>query len=110
MQKQYESEFAIYKKVLTQERNSKEKIYSLHEPQVACIAKGKAHNAYEFGTKVAVVSGLKTGVITSMNNPEAELSGYRATQNLNSTDFYETSCNYFLFHLGFEYISKLPFH
>ena len=66
LQKQYESEFAIYKKVLTQERNSKEKIYSLHEPQVACIAKGKAHKAYEFGTKVAVVGGLKTGVITSI--------------------------------------------
>ena len=66
LQKQYESEFVIYKKALTQERNSKDKIYSLHEPQVACIAKGKAHKAYEFGTKVAVVRGRKTGVITSI--------------------------------------------
>ena len=66
LQKRYESEFIVYIKALTQERNSKDKIYSLHEPQVACIAKGKAHKAYEFGTKVAVVRGRKTGVITSI--------------------------------------------
>ena len=62
----YKNEFINYNKVLTQERNSKEKIYSLHEPQTACIAKGKAHKAYEFGTKVAVVRGRKTGIITSI--------------------------------------------
>ena len=62
----YYNEFVNYNKVLTQERNSKEKIYSLHEPQTACIAKGKAHKAYEFGTKVAVVRGRKTGIITSV--------------------------------------------
>ena len=66
IQKQYETQFCNYKKVLTQERNSKEKIYSLHEPQTACIAKGKAHKAYEFGTKVCVVRGRQTGVISSV--------------------------------------------
>jgi len=64
--KQYETEFSNYKKALTQQRNSKDKIYSLHEPQTACIAKGKAHKAYEFGTKVAVTRGRKTGIITSI--------------------------------------------
>jgi IS5 family transposase len=38
----------------------------LHEPQTACIAKGKAHKAYEFGTKVSVTRGRKTGIITSI--------------------------------------------
>lgn len=66
LQKQYESEFSNYKKALTQERNSKDKIYSLHEPQTACIAKGKAHKAYEFGTKVCVVRGRQTGVISAV--------------------------------------------
>ncbi len=66
LQKEYETEFSNYKKVLSQEKNSKDKIYSLHEPQTACIAKGKAHKAYEFGTKVAVVRGRKTGIITSI--------------------------------------------
>jgi transposase, IS5 family len=64
--KRYETEFSNYNKALTQEKNSKDKIYSLHEPQTACIAKGKAHKAYEFGTKVAVTRGRKTGVITSI--------------------------------------------
>jgi IS5 family transposase len=66
LQKQYETELNNYKKVLTQARNSKDKIYSLHEPQTACIAKGKAHKAYEFGTKVAITRGRQTGIITSI--------------------------------------------
>ncbi len=70
LQKQYETEFSNYKKALTQERNSKEKIYSLHEPQTACIAKWKAHKAYEFGTKVCVVRGRQTGVITAIKRVE----------------------------------------
>ena len=64
--KKYETEFSNYKKALSQERNSRDKIYSLHEPQTACIAKGKAHKAYEFGTKVAVTRGRNTGIVTSM--------------------------------------------
>lgn len=64
--KRYETEFSNYNKALTQEKNSKDKIYSFNEPQTACIAKGKAHKAYEFGTKVAVTRGRKTGIITSI--------------------------------------------
>ncbi len=56
--KQYESEFSNYNKVLTQEKNSKNKIFSLHEPQTACIAKGKAHKAYEFGTTAKHITEL----------------------------------------------------
>lgn len=62
----YKLEFEKYQKVLNQERTTKDKIYSLHEPQTSCIAKGKSGKAYEFGTKVAVVRGRKTGVITSI--------------------------------------------
>jgi IS5 family transposase len=36
--------------------SNSEKIYSPHEPQVECIAKGKAHKKYEFGNKVSFVS------------------------------------------------------
>lgn len=63
---QHQSELDKYKQVLVQKKNSKDKIYSLHEPQTACIGKGKAHKAYEFGTKVSVTRGRKTGVITSI--------------------------------------------
>jgi IS5 family transposase len=55
-----------YRKVLSQERNTKDKIYSLHEPQSTCIAKGKAYKAYEFRTKVAVVRVRDTGIIASI--------------------------------------------
>jgi len=45
--------------LLEQKRNSKNKIYSIHEPQVECIAKGKAHQRYEFGCKVGFVTSAK---------------------------------------------------
>lgn len=32
------------------------KLYSLHEPEVQCISKGKAHKRYEFGQKVSIAS------------------------------------------------------
>jgi IS5 family transposase len=41
-------------RLLTHERTSKNKLYSLHAPEVVCITKGKAHRPYEFGSKVAV--------------------------------------------------------
>ena len=39
----------------TAERQQK-KLYSLHEPEVMCISKGKAHKRYEFGQKVSVAT------------------------------------------------------
>jgi IS5 family transposase len=44
------------KRVQSQRRSDKNKIYSLHEPDVQCISKGKAHKRYEFGCKVAVAT------------------------------------------------------
>lgn len=49
-----ESELALCRQVINQERQDKNKIYSLHEPQVYCIAKGKEHKKYEFGAKAAI--------------------------------------------------------
>lgn len=46
---------ALFKKVLEQTRHSKNKIYSLHEPHVYCIAKGKAAKKYEYGCKGSIV-------------------------------------------------------
>ena len=59
----YNSELELYKKVLAQEKNSKHKIYSLHEPDVYCMSKGKAHKKYEYGCKASVVLTQKTGII-----------------------------------------------
>lgn len=52
-------QLALAKQLLIQERDSKNKIYSIHEPHVQCIAKGKAHQRYEFGCKVGFVATTK---------------------------------------------------
>lgn len=63
LQTKYDTALSMYEEVLRQTRKTKDKIYSLHEPQTACIAKGKAHKQYEFGSKVTIVRGSKTGVL-----------------------------------------------
>lgn len=55
----------LAKKLLVQERNSKDKVYSLHEPHVYCISKGKARCPYEFGSKVSLVVTHKQGFALS---------------------------------------------
>jgi IS5 family transposase len=42
-----------------QPRQRGHKIYSLHAPEVECIAKGKAHRPYEFVVTVSVATPLK---------------------------------------------------
>lgn len=49
--------------VLTQRRDDSNKIYSLHEPEVLCIAKGKEHKPYEFGNKSSFAYTRKSGII-----------------------------------------------
>ena len=57
-------------KVLSQTRHSKDKIYSLHEPDVACIAKGKSHKPYEFGSKISFSTLPKSNVIVDVSHFE----------------------------------------
>jgi IS5 family transposase len=53
-------------KVLLQEPDDKNKIYSVHEPHVECISKGKAHKKYEFGCKASIVVTHKEGLALSV--------------------------------------------
>jgi IS5 family transposase len=61
------------KRLLMQQRHDKNKLYSLHAPEVECIAKGKAHKKFEFGCKVSVATTSKdnwiVGVEALHNNP-----------------------------------------
>jgi transposase, IS5 family len=59
----HEPSLALFKKVLAQKKADKQKIYSLHEPHVQCIGKGKAAKKYEFGNKVSVMTTKNSGVI-----------------------------------------------
>jgi len=52
---------SISKRIYSQERKDKNKIYSVHAPEVECISKGKAHKRYEFGCKVAVAATSRGG-------------------------------------------------
>lgn len=56
-----------------QKKNSKDKVYAIHAPEVACIAKGKAINPYEFGAKVSIAVTAKdswvVGAKTFKGNP-----------------------------------------
>jgi len=74
----YTQELEIFNQVITQMRHDKDKIYSLHEPGVACIAKGKAHKKFEFGSKVSfgVVpeANIIVGVQTFLGNPNDSIT------------------------------------
>lgn len=59
----YLNQIEVYKKVLLQNKSDSNKIYSLHEPHVCCISKGKEHKKYEFGNKVSILKTKSTGVI-----------------------------------------------
>jgi IS5 family transposase len=56
--------------VLNQQPKDHDKIYSLHEPDVYCIAKGKDHKPYEYGNKVSIASTAKTNIIVGVANHE----------------------------------------
>ncbi len=57
----YQKELNLYHKAVNQEKQDKDKIYSLHKPFTKCIAKGKPHKQYEFGNKVGLVTTGKNG-------------------------------------------------
>jgi IS5 family transposase len=61
--KSYQSKFDFYLKVLSQKRNDKNKVYSLHEVDAYAINKGKDHKGYEFGTKASIAITKESGII-----------------------------------------------
>lgn len=59
---------ALAERIYTQQRHDKNKVYSVHAPEVECIAKGKVHKKYEFGCKVGVVSTSKNNWIVGVQD------------------------------------------
>ncbi len=61
------------KRIHHQKRHQSGKLYSVHAPEVECIAKGKVHKPYEFGCKVVVVttnqSNWIVGIEAKHGNP-----------------------------------------
>jgi IS5 family transposase len=57
----YKEDIELYQRAVNQQKNDKDKIYSLHKHFTKCIAKGKPHKPYEFGNKVGLITGGKKG-------------------------------------------------
>ena len=64
----YSADLSLYQRVLSQKRGDSNKIYSLHEPDVKCYAKGKEHKKFEFGSKVSIAVCQNTGIILGALN------------------------------------------
>lgn len=65
--KRYSEEFYLFMRVLLQKRTSRNKIYSLCEPHIYAMAKGKDHKSYEYGTKASIVSTYTNGIIVGVS-------------------------------------------
>jgi len=51
----------VSRRIFSQKRNDKNKVYSVHESSVECMSKGKAHKRFEFGCKVSVAATSRGG-------------------------------------------------
>jgi len=59
----HQESLALYERMLQQKRHDKNKIYSLHEPHIYCMSKGKDHKKYEFGTKASITKTKDSNII-----------------------------------------------
>ncbi len=84
----YKELFIILNKILSQQKGDKNKIYSIHEPEVNCIAKGKEAKKFEFGNKTGIVltktSKIVVGAIAFQNNP---YDGHTLEEHLKQTEY-----------------------
>lgn len=69
----YETELKLFTQVLAQKKGDQNKIYSLHEPKVYCMSKGKAHKRFEFGSKVSIALTKKSGIVVGAYNFEENI-------------------------------------
>lgn len=82
----YQNSLDLFKKVLAQRKKDNGKIYSLHEPEVQCISKGKEHKKYEFGNKVSIVYTQRTGVIVGAKSFRNEYDGHTLEASLQQVE------------------------
>ena len=66
----------LFERVRNQKRSDKNEIYSLHEPDILCIPRGKAHKQYAFGRKASVAVTETAGIIGAMSFNESVYDGH----------------------------------
>ncbi len=77
----YDKLLGLFETVLFQRRNSRKKIYSIHEPEVQCISKEKEHKKYEFGNKISIIRSA-TGIILGAMSFRNEYDGHTIVSSL----------------------------
>jgi len=63
----FEDLLLLCERLHAQKKTDRKKLYSLHEPDVMCISKGKAHKRYEFGQKVSVSTSNRDNWIVGVD-------------------------------------------
>jgi IS5 family transposase len=58
---------SVARRIFAQQRTDHGKVYSVHAPEVECIAKGKVSKRYEFGCKVRIVTTSRWGWIVGID-------------------------------------------
>lgn len=70
-----------------QEPHDRQKLYSLDEPEVMCISKGKAHKRYEFGQKISVATTNRGNwVLSATLCPDNPYDGHTLAATLVSVE------------------------
>ena len=74
-------------RLLKQTRQSKNKLYSLHESNVDCISKGKAHKRYEFGVKASIaVTAKESFIVGARSYPSNPYDGHTLKDQLQQVE------------------------
>jgi IS5 family transposase len=99
----------LFKRVLAQKRSDSNKIYSLHEPHVQCISKGKEHKKYEFGNKVSLMITKISGVIVgALSLEKNDYDGHTLQPALEQYKrFYNTEPRRAIADLGYRGVDKI---
>ena len=77
----YKSQLELFQRYIAGEKIDGHKIYSLHEPDVVCISKGKDHKKYEFGNKVSITR-LWNGIIIGALSFRNEYDGHTIDKSM----------------------------
>jgi transposase, IS5 family len=81
---QYAGDLEVCFSILQQKKNDANKIYSVHEPDVYCVSKGKEHKKYEFGNKASFLKTQRSGIIVgALSIPENDYDGHTLEPALN---------------------------
>lgn len=77
----------VTQRLLAQRKEDRNKLYSVHAPEVECIAKGKAHKRYEFGVKVSIATTHHEDFIIGMRAlPGNPYDGHTLRESLDQVE------------------------